>query len=419
MLTAPIATGKRVIFQSSGVRPAGQRRTTVVLALLVCLALMPTAGAQESVYLLPGKPESGMRIFLSKGCVRCHAVLGEGGKTAPDLGKTPAGQTSLTELVTMMWNHAPRMWEGMNGEGIPIPTFTSGEIEDLFAFLYSVRSLDMPGDAAKGKALLRTKQCVVCHEVQGVGGHVGPELSTTTWYENPVQWAQQMWNHSEVMEEAMRERGIAWPEFQENDMAHLLAYLRSVTPPPDNRPFPRSADPKAGEALFEGKGCRNCHPLRGSGARTAPDLGEQGASSPRTLAQFAGLMWNHMPQMRKEMEAQGVTRPLFSDKEMADLIAYLYAVRYFDEPGDPISGRNVFVEKGCGRCHVPGSAGGSAPDLNRWAGHLSPVVMARAVWNHGSAMQDKIRQVGVQWPTFAEREMADLIAFLNQEGSSR
>ena len=116
------------------------------------------------------------------------------------------------------------------------------------------------------------------------------------------------------------------------------------------------------------------------------------------------------------MRQKGVERPQFSDKEMGDLIAYLYAVRYFDEPGDPAAGKRVFAVKGCGRCHLRGESGASAPDLRRWSGHISPVMMARAVWNHGSAMAEKIREVGFVWPEFTGREMADLIAYLNQNG---
>ncbi len=46
-------------------------------------------------------------------------------------------------------------------------------------------------------------------------------------------------------------------------------------------------------------------------------------------------------------------------------------------------------------------------------------MMARAVWNHGAAMEEKIRDVGIEWPTFGSREMADLIAYLNANGGAK
>ena len=389
----------------------------VAVRVLACVLLFaPVLLAQEGIYLLPGDPQEGMKVFLDKGCVRCHAVLGEGGKTAPDLGRTPAAHVTATQLVSMMWNHVPRMWERMEGEGISFPTFTGEEIEHLFAFLYSVRSLDAPGNPERGKQLLNAKGCVRCHKIGGVGGKIGPELTKGGWYVNPVQWAQEMWNHSETMEEAMREQGMAWPRFEGEDMADLLSYIRSVSPPSESRRYPLSVDPKAGAELFAAKGCQNCHPIRGSGGRAAPDLGKKTTAFPRTLAQFAGLMWNHAPQMRREMRQEGIERPEFSNREMSDLIAYLYAVRYFEEPGDPIAGRKVFAEKRCGQCNLKGESGSMAPDLSRWAGHISPVMMARAVWNHGPAMRKEIKQAGISWPTFAGPQMADLIAYLNEEG---
>ena len=40
---------------------------------------------------------------------------------------------------------------------------------------------------------------------------------------------------------------------------------------------------------------------------------------------------------------------------MADLIAYLFSTRYFDEPGDPERGKTIFVKKQCNLCHAKGA----------------------------------------------------------------
>ena len=42
---------------------------------------------------------------------------------------------------------------------------------------------------------------------------------------------------------------------------------------------------------------------------------------------------------------------------MADLIAYLFSTRYFDEPGNAERGKVVFVKKQCNLCHAQGSQG--------------------------------------------------------------
>ena len=35
---------------------------------------------------LPQDPTKGARLFVNKGCVKCHALKGEGGNVGPDLG---------------------------------------------------------------------------------------------------------------------------------------------------------------------------------------------------------------------------------------------------------------------------------------------------------------------------------------------
>ena len=70
----------------------GAARDFVLVVLLVAVAAsgahaQSTAGA----YFLPGDAKLGMQTFFEKGCARCHSVLGEGGRTAPDLARAPGG----------------------------------------------------------------------------------------------------------------------------------------------------------------------------------------------------------------------------------------------------------------------------------------------------------------------------------------
>lgn len=389
----------------------------VVAVLLVELSRVSAQAQGPGAYFIPGDAKAGIQTFFEKGCAKCHAVMGEGGRSAPDLARAPVGHLSAAELVAAMWNHAPPIWEKMRLERVAPPKFSESEMANLFAFLYSVRSMDEPGDPERGRQLLSEKRCLNCHAVAGRGGRVGPDLKDWASYRNPVSWVQAMWNHAPAMQRLMADRGWAWPRFQDNDVADLIAYIRTLAPNPKARVYLRPADSQAGRQLFRRRGCIACHSVRGEGGGRAPDLSAH--ALPRTLGQFAGLMWNHAPSMGASMRAQEVPRPKFSNKEMADLIAYLFAERYFEVMGNAERGRRMFKDKGCAGCHSVGGGNGLGPDLARWAGGASPIPLASALWNHGPRMFERMKEQQVPWPRFQPGEIVDLMEFLSRSQTTR
>ena len=382
------------------------------LSLLLFGASLEAQSTAPGAYFVPGDPKAGMQTFLEKGCGRCHSVLGEGGRTAPDLARAPAGHLSAAELVAAMWNHAPAMWQRMRLERLIPPKFSDDEMTNLFAFLDSVRSLDEAGDPERGRKLLSEKRCLDCHAIYGQGGRVGPDLKTWTTHRNPVSWIQAMWNHGRRMQTMMAERGLSWPQFQGGEMTDIIAYLRTMGGGSRVRAHLRFSNPEAGKRLFQHKGCSACHAIRGAGGSGAPDLGAR--SLPRTLGQFAALMWNHAPEMWTRMRVQGVLSPEFSNQEMADLLAYFFTDRYFEAAGDIRRGQRVFDDKGCGGCHSSDIGPGRGPKLTGRPGITSPVRMAAALWNHGPLMHESMRQRQIPWPRFRPREITDLMEFLSR-----
>ena len=384
------------------------------IAKFALSGLLWEAAALGQAYFVPGDPKAGMQTFTEKGCMKCHSVLGEGGRTAPDLGRAPAGHLSAAELVAAMWNHAPAMWQRMRLEKLQPPKFGEAEMTDLFAFLYSVRSLDEPGDASRGRVLLSEKKCLECHKVSGQGRGAAPELERWASSRNPVSWIQAMWNHGPAMQVTMAQRGLEWPRFSGNDMADLIACIRTMAANPRPRGQMRQADPARGRAVFQEKHCARCHALGRQRQAGAPDLARP--EFPRTLGQFAGEMWNHGPQMWSSMRRLGLEQPRFSNQEMADLIGYLFTARYFEPPADIAIGRRVFQEKGCAGCHT---GAGGAPALASWRERASAVPIAAALWNHGPLMFTRMQQQGITWPRFLGGEVAALLEFLNSGGGSR
>lgn len=386
--------------------------TAVALLVTVLVWRHRAAPSRWSAFLM-GDPEAGARVFQKKGCSHCHAVNGVGGKRAPDLGFERPARSSLQQLVATFWNHAPRMWKRMQELKVADPELSQEEMAHLFAYLYTARYADEPGDWARGRRLFETKNCVHCHALYGVGGNVGPDLSALSGAETPIVWTQAMWNHAPAMEIGMRQLGLDWPQFQGREMNDLLAYVRDVAGGPRRESGLLPANPDRGRQLFETKSCATCHPVAGEEGKVGPELGPRSGTS-LTLVQFAGLMWNHSPGMWEAMKARGIPRPTFEGREMADLIAYLYTLRYFEPGGSPAVGQTLFAQRGCSYCHGPRAEGTPQGPALRGRGHsFTAVSLATALWRHGPKMEQRAQELQRPWPTLAEGDIGDLIVFLN------
>lgn len=394
----------------------------LVLWLLATLAIVSMLGATlawRQTYarrwwanFLVGNPHTGAEVFRKSGCATCHGVNGNARGVAPDLGYEREPNSTLNQLVAAMWNHAPKMWDRMQAERLSYPSIDNEDMAHLAAYLYTSRYVDEPGDIEKGRRLFQTKACVRCHAVHGDGGKVGPDLSSIG-VDTPIAWTQVMWNHAPSMQSDMKKLGIAWPQFKDREMIDLLAYVRDVSGSPRHEYKLLPADPERGGRLFQTKLCASCHALAMQGKTIGPDFGP-GRKLPRSIVQFAGLMWNHSPEMMKQMQERGLTRPSFEGQEMADLIAYLYANHYFETGGASAVGRDVFKLRGCADCHGAKAEGtDQGPTLRRRGEIFTTITLASGLWRHGPQMYERCRQLKKPWPTLSENEVGDLAAFLN------
>jgi len=392
------------------------------VAAVACLLLWsPEAALAQPLFSPSQDPVAGSRVFGAKGCSKCHSINGVGGKIGPDLGRIPRPR-SFYDLAAAMWNHLPEMAERMRKFGIARPYLDPRETGDLIAFLYTLNYFDPAGNVEAGHRLFTEKKCVACHQVGGAGGVVGPNLDGLAQFGSPILVAAAMWNHGPAMAEAMRVRKIERPTFKDSELLDLIAYLRSTAPP---RPAPAEGPlyvlpgrSEEGRRLFLDKRCILCHSVGGVGGQVGPDLGERGLNW--SLTQFAAAMWNKAPKMMEAMRAREIAVPQLQAEEMADLVAYLYSVRYFVEPGHPGKGRQALADKGCLGCHSVAGAGGKvASDFARVKGLDSPGTVISALWNHSFIMEHRAERRKVSWPKLRPEEMADLVAFLQAQGRPR
>ncbi|MDD5542196.1 MAG: c-type cytochrome [Acidobacteriia bacterium] len=366
---------------------------------------------------MAGDPHEGGRVFSDKGCGRCHAIAGvggsQGGGKARDLAEMPNENLSLNELATAMWNHAPDMWKRMGDEKLEYPRLSETEVTNLFAFLYTIRYVNENGNPDHGAEVFSSKGCIQCHAIQGQGARVGPDLANNPSLQLPFIWAQEMWNHAPRMEELIRQKHLPWPKFEDNEMVDLLSYVQNMNAGVRQgfEVFP--ADSAHGQEIFREKGCIVCHAVDGEGGKIGPDLG-QNQKVPHKVTQLGGWMWNHSPEMWQIMKSKGIERPRFEGREMPDLIAYLYTIHYFDDPGNVQSGDEVYKKKGCAMCHGENGQGGKGgPAIQQLKGKFSVVRMAYTMWQHGPQMYARAQQQNIPWPKFQGNDMANLIAFLN------
>lgn len=343
-----------------------------------------------SAEVLAGNSERGERLFETQQCVRCHSINGRNGGTAPDLGRTIGRNFAPELLATTLWNHAPAMWSAMERHSVPIPRFTMQDAADLFAYFYSTRFFDEPGDAARGKSAFSRHACSECHGLTERKTDSAPAVATWQSLQSPTALAEAMWNHAGRMREEFAQRGLRWPVLTSQELTDILVYLRNHPSIPRRQARFELASGTNGEALLRGKRCLNCH--QGNLA-LGPRLRR------KTIDSIAAAMWNHAPKMINTVET-------FKPGEMRTLISYLWAKQLFENSGNVARGRKAFRKRSCSQCHEQGQA----PKLT---GEFNVVRMTSALWSHGPTMLKQMKSQGVRWPRFNSTDMPDIIAYLN------
>src|SRR4051794_17381319 len=360
------------------------------------ILLVASVGAHAAV--VAADSNRGARLFESLACIQCHGVNGKGAQIGPDLGRMVDRNFTPAALAATMWNHAPTMWAAMRERSIRPGELDEQAAADLFAYFYSARFFERPGDAARGKRVFTDRHCGHCH---GLTALVQPGIQPVSQWRSlndPIALAEEMWNHRSRMQAAAGARGIHLPELSPQDLTDLLVYLRNL---PSVRATPgefQTASGANGESLFQAKGCAHCH-------QTGPAFA--GRIRGHTLTEIAAAMWNHAPTMA----AAGATAATFAPGEMRELLSYLWAKQFFEGAGDPMRGRRIFSAKHCAICHEGGTA--DAPPLTGGNRRFSGASIVSALWHHGPAMLAQIKSKGIAWPRFDGREMADLIGYLN------
>ena len=386
-----------------------------VSALVVTVIGGHRSVPQHTTYLA-GSPEKGAALFYGKKhCSICHAVNGNGGRVAPDLGATRPGTPAMGWLITVIWNHMPGMWRQMHGEKLQL---NQEEMAHILAFLYQAGSADKPGDSAAGQKVFDAKGCVRCHAVRSNGATTAPDLSKVVAAGDNLAWMHAMWNHAQSMIEPVTKELGAWPQFTGAEMNDLVAYVNGGPSPTIQEDGDLRGSADHGWEVFQAK-CIQCHSVRGKGGKIGPELGPD-HDLPRTSAQFAAVLWNHAPAMLQHAREARLAAPTLQGEEITDVLRFLASLRYFEPTGSPFLGQRVFAERGCASCHGPSAEGTrNAPKLRAGADAFTMVSFATALWSHGPAMNTRAEKLGIPWPDLEPGDVGELISFLNDPGRKK
>src|SRR5512139_2903470 len=258
--------------------------------ILILISISSLAYVQP----LPENPTKGSRLFVSKGCVRCHAFKGEGGKVGPDFGRVDLGNTQL-EMAAKLWNHIPSMNVGIERAKMAKPPLTGQEFTEISAYLYFLKFFDELGDATRGRSIFNEKGCSLCHPLSGKGKEGEPGLDQFPQNISPVFLTQSIWNHGPVMIAHMVALGVKWQTFEGTEMMDLLEYIKLNAKGGKETAFITPGSPREGKRVFMAKGCIKCHAIRGEGGKEAADLGKRAKTFYKSLTQIASSMWNKGP----------------------------------------------------------------------------------------------------------------------------
>src|SRR5438876_7738080 len=156
-----------------------------VAALLICAVLAVSLFAQEKNPFAsdPKAAKVGESQFRAN-CAFCHGLGARGGGRGPDLTRAQKRHgNSDADLFRTINEGVPGTAMPPNGATQQGVGMTEDEIWQVISYIRSVQAkapAQIVGNTAHGKELFYgSAACSQCHTMQGKGGRLGPDLSTT------------------------------------------------------------------------------------------------------------------------------------------------------------------------------------------------------------------------------------------------
>jgi cytochrome c551/c552 len=182
------------------------------------IAEVSTYGKRNKIYMSPGNPVKGEKIYQNKGCFYCHDQKPIG----PDLNKYDFNK-SVTEVAGMMWNHSVDMALAMSTNKMSWPEFKGDEMTNLISYLYFKYQSKINGSAEEGKQLIKDKGCIDCHTAGNT--YKAPAATAIGPFRSEDDFFSELWNHMPLMENKSYARGKSLPKLMPSDAKSLYLYF--------------------------------------------------------------------------------------------------------------------------------------------------------------------------------------------------
>jgi putative heme-binding domain-containing protein len=151
-------------------------RCALGAGLLASTGVSPLFGqpAQHAGEYSQADIQYGSTIYSSQ-CTQCHGPTGDsisGVDLRSGRFRNASSDDDLRRIVT----------QGIPGTSMPGRRLDNAEITGIIAYVRNMRDFNAAsvtlGDSLRGKALFQDKgRCSTCHQVNGAGSHVAPDLS--------------------------------------------------------------------------------------------------------------------------------------------------------------------------------------------------------------------------------------------------
>ena len=167
-----------------------------------------------------------------------------------------------------------------------------------------------------GVAYFRQENCVSCHAIGNHGGSIGPDLTRTAIHRDAA------WMIAHFKRPSAVRPGSSMPPIQLSDsqLNALAAFLLKLTP--DNASVLDNTPEFAaqGAQVYQANHCSGCHKVNGGGMAVGPPL--------NGLAKRQTRSWvvDHFADPQKLSPGSIMPRYKFTQKEMDNLVAYLFAL---------------------------------------------------------------------------------------------